>query len=209
MKEFIKKNIKYFCQGSLRFEFGEIVVYTDPYRIDKNYNDADIILITHPHHDHLSDEDIKKVIKEDTIIIAGESFIDEIKGYTNIMGVMPGSEMNILGVGIKAVPAYNIVKTSCHNKKNNWVGYVLEYKDKTFYYTSDTEYIPEMDEIEADVIFLPLGQTYTMECVEDAVKAVEAVGAKYAVPVHYGLYEGTEEDADKFIELVGEKGIRI
>ena len=58
-------NIEVLCHSSIRISKNK-VIYIDPYKIDKNYNDADIIFITHDHYDHYSEEDIDKVINEYT-----------------------------------------------------------------------------------------------------------------------------------------------
>ncbi len=62
-----------------------------------------------------------------------------------------------------------------------------------------------MSDIEADIICLPLGQKFTFDSLNDAVEAVKITKAKIAVPVHYGLFEGTEEDFATFVTLC--KGI--
>ncbi len=68
------ENIEVLCHSSIRIN-KEKVIYIDPFKIDKNYNDADIIFITHDHYDHYSEEDIDKVKKEDTIIVAPEELL--------------------------------------------------------------------------------------------------------------------------------------
>ncbi len=60
------ENIEVLCHSSIKIN-KEKVIYIDPYKIDKDYNDADIIFITHSHYDHYSEEDIDKVKKEDTV----------------------------------------------------------------------------------------------------------------------------------------------
>lgn len=71
------ENIEVLYHSSIRFN-KEKVFYIDPFKIDKNYNDADIIFITHDHYDHYSEEDIDKVIKQDTIIIAPEELFTKL-----------------------------------------------------------------------------------------------------------------------------------
>jgi L-ascorbate metabolism protein UlaG (beta-lactamase superfamily) len=110
--------------------------------------------------------------------------------------------MNIDGILIEAVPAYNIVKTNFHPKANNWVGYILTIDKIRIYHTGDTERIPEMKNMACDIILLPLGQTYTMNSVEEAAEATLDVKAKIAIPIHFGLYEGKAEDAQKFQALL-------
>ena len=51
-------NIEVLCHSSIRISKNK-VIYIDPFKIDKNYNDADIIFITHDHYDHYSEEDIE------------------------------------------------------------------------------------------------------------------------------------------------------
>jgi L-ascorbate metabolism protein UlaG (beta-lactamase superfamily) len=103
------------------------------------------------------------------------------------------------------VPAYNVVKTNYHPKGNKWVGYILTIDGVKIYHAGDTERIPEMQEFTCDIVMLPLGQTYTMNSVEEAAEATLDVQAKIAIPIHYGMYEGTVEDAKKFQELLKNK----
>jgi len=190
------KNVTWYGQGALRIVTDGKVVYTDPLWIPNPTYDADVILITHAHFDHLSADDIAKVINDGTVIAAPDDCVDEIKqNFDNeIIAVKPGEKYTIKDINIQAVPAYNIIKIECHPKQNNWVGYVIDTQDGKYYYTGDTEKIPEMNSLDVDVIFVPLGQTYTMLNVQQAADTVKAAGAKIAVPVHYGAYEGSEND---------------
>lgn len=204
MKEFVNSHIKWFAQGALRIEYDGNVIYIDPYRIDREYADADLILLSHSHDDHFSPTDIEKVIREDSTFVIPESMEDELDIYpaNPIAVIYPFDVLNCDFCKITAVPAYNIVKTDCHPREKNWVGYILEFEEATLYYTSDTELIPEMEEIECDIILLPLGQTYTFESVEDAARAAALTNAELAVPIHWGLFEGTREDVAKFTEML-------
>ena len=191
MKNYILNNVKWISQGCIRIQSNNNVIYTDPFEIDSIYNDADYILISHAHYDHYSPEDIKKVVKNNTVFIFPETMKRESENYKEhaVYFVSPGDTVKLDGVEIDAVYAYNIDKIQCHPKENNWVGYVIKIDGYSLYYTSDTELIPEMKALTVDVIFVPLGQTYTMNCIEDAVKAVECTKAKIAIPIHYGKYE--------------------
>lgn len=190
------KNVTWYGQGSLRIAADGKVIYTDPFTVSESLNDADIILITHRHFDHLSVDDIEKVISEKTVIAAPVDCVDEIKeNFANeIIIANPGEEYIINDIKIQTVRAYNIIKKECHPKDKDWLGYVIYTSDVVYYYTGDTEKIPEMNALDVDVIFLPLGQTYTMGSISEAADAAKATGAKTAVPVHYGTYEGTEQD---------------
>lgn len=190
------KNVTWYGQGSLRIAADGKVIYTDPFTISESLNDADIILITHRHFDHLSVDDIEKVISDKTVIAAPVDCVDEIReNFDNeIITVSPGEEYIINDMKVSTVRAYNIIKKECHPKSNDWLGYVIYTSDVVYYYTGDSEKIPEMNALDVDVIFLPLGQTYTMGSISEAADAAKATGAKKAIPVHYGTYEGTEQD---------------
>jgi len=204
LKQFVKDNVRWFSQGCLRIAIDGNVIYTDPYDIDKEYNDADLILLTHSHDDHFSPEDIKKVIKDDTIFIlpfAMEDLLD-IFPTNPIVCVYPDDALNCEYCKIYAVPAYNIKKVQCHPAEKKWLGYIIELDELSMYYTSDTELIPEMEDIETDIIFLPMGQTYTFNSVADAARAAVITQAELAVPIHYGKFEGSEDDVRIFAELL-------
>ncbi len=199
------ENVIWYGQGSLRIETGTKVVYIDPLWIEEDRHDADVILITHYHFDHLSEEDIAKVLKkEKTIFGAPENCVEQIKkSFQNeIIVIKPGEKHFINEVNIQAIAAYNIRKVECHPKENEWLGYIVETRQGKYYYAGDTERIPEMDGLEADVAFVPLGQTYTFDSVQEAVDAVKATTAKVAVPVHWGEYEGTSNDVHIFKMLL-------
>ena len=175
---------------------GEKIIYIDPYQITGGET-ADIILITHDHYDHLSIEDIEKIRGEKTVVVVPASAGDAIKG--NLRKVNPGDTLTIEGVEIQAVPAYNIGK-EFHPREKNYVGYVFKVGGVSYYHAGDTDYIPEMKSIHTDVVFLPVGGTYTMNA-EEAAKATEDIKPKIAVPMHWGTIVGSEKDAEKFKNL--------
>lgn len=191
-------------QASVKIDAGDKTVYIDPFQIEKESHDADIILITHSHKDHLSPADIAKISNPDTVFIATKSCLERLKKdhKNKIMVSAPGMKTKIGDILITAVPAYNVVKTRFHPKKNNWVGYVLTIDGVRIYHAGDTERIPEMKTFSCDIALLPLGQTYTMNSVEEAAQAARDVKAKIVIPMHYGMYEGTAADAQKFKDLL-------
>jgi L-ascorbate metabolism protein UlaG (beta-lactamase superfamily) len=200
------KNIHWLGQATVKIEAGEKVIYIDPYQI-KNKDKADIILVTHGHGDHLSLSDIEKVRSEKTTFVAPQDCAAEIKKkFKNpVVTLKPGQSRNIHNILIEAVPAYNVVKTNFHPKSNQWVGYILLLNGIRIYHAGDTERIPEMKTFTCDIALLPLGQTYTMNSVQEAADAALDVKAKIAIPIHYGLYEGKKEDANQFKKLLKDK----
>ncbi len=211
MKNFVMQNIKWFGQYSLQINVNGLTVFIDPFNLPENYNQkADLVLITHSHFDHLSFDDLQKVVRENTYIYAPSDAYEKLKnkGYKNLVKVEPQMEFTFKNLKFETVPMYNIVKTQYHPKENKWNGYVLTIDNKRIYIAGDTERIPEMKNINADIVFMTLGQVYTMNSVQEAVEAVLDTKASLAIPVHYGMYEGTEDDAKKFSELLQKQGVQ-
>jgi L-ascorbate metabolism protein UlaG (beta-lactamase superfamily) len=172
---------------------GEKTIYTDPFRIKKN-DTADIILITHEHHDHCSPDDVKKLQGPDTVIVAPADCASKLKG--NIKIVKPGDVMDVSGIRVEAVPSYNTNK-QFHTKERGWVGYIFTVSGRRIYIAGDTDHIPEMKNFKADVALLPVSGTYVMTAEEAAAAALE-LKPKVAIPMHYGSIVGGKDDAARF-----------
>lgn len=186
---------------------GSKVIYTDPYKVTKR-DEADIVLISHEHFDHLSLEDLEKVIMPGTVIVASPLCKDGLKGVKvkETRFLDPGGKFTALKVEIEAVPAYNINKFRApgqvfHPQGEKRVGFVFRMDGTTVYHAADTDFIPEMKSIKCDIALLPVSGTYVMTAVE-AAEAAAALNPKIAVPMHYGAIVGSDEDARKFKSLV-------
>lgn len=197
------ENIQVLYHSSIRMAEGK-VIYIDPFEIEGNYNDANIIFITHDHYDHYSEEDIKVIKKHDTIIVAPVGMKEKIMGCgfkeENIIAVEPEQSYSIDEINFETIPAYNIDK-SFHPKQNGWVGYIIEINGIRYYIAGDTDKTNENSKVECDVAFVPVGGTYTMDA-KEAAELVNEIKPKIAVPIHYGSIVGTKQDAIDFINLL-------
>lgn len=197
------ENIEVLCHSSIRI-CRDKTIYFDPFKIDKNYNDADLIFITHDHYDHYSKEDIEKVKKEDTIIIAPKDLSSKIleDGFNeeNTILVKPNETKIVKGIKIETIPAYNVNK-QFHPKENGWVGYIIEIEEIKYYIAGDTDLNEDNKKVKCDVAFVPVGGTFTMDF-KEAAQLVNEIKPKIAVPIHYGSIVGTDEDANNFIKLL-------
>ena len=145
---------------------------------------------------------LQNLTKADTLLVATPDVTSKLSGKVqggNLRLVKPGDSFNVKDIKISAVPAYNIDK-SFHPKSEEWVGYVFTINNITFYHAGDTDLIPEMSNITADVVFLPVSGTYVMAA-EDAALAAKKIMPKVAIPMHYGKIIGTKSDAERFRDL--------
>ena len=197
------ENIEVLYHSSIRID-KEKIIYIDPFKIDKNYNDADIVFITHDHYDHYSEEDIDKVINKNTTIIIPEELLTKLlrKGINKnaIITVEPNVKYMVQGIKFETIPAYNTNK-SFHPKENDWVGYIITLNDIRYYIAGDTDITEENRKVKCDVAFVPVGGTYTMDF-KEAAQLINEIQPKIAVPIHYGSVVGTEQDASDFIKLL-------
>ena len=194
-------NIEVLIHSSIKFS-KDIIIYFDPYKINKEYHDADIIFITHSHYDHYSPLDIKKVTKNNTIVVCPEDVKEELLklNIKNIIEVVPNKDYEVLNIKFKTIPAYNINK-NFHPKENNWVGYLINYNNVKYYIAGDTDITEENKNIICDVAFVPVGGTFTMDY-KEAASLINEIQPKIAVPTHYGLIVGNKDDGIKFSKLL-------
>jgi L-ascorbate metabolism protein UlaG (beta-lactamase superfamily) len=189
-------NININTQSSIRMVLN-IVIYFDPFLILDDTHDADIIFITHAHYDHYDLNSINKVKNENTIIVAPKSMkmtIEETKVKDYIL-LDPFEEIDVNGINVKTVPAYNISKTF-HPKDYSWLGYLVTYNNITYYIAGDTDNVPEIMKIKCDVALIPIGGTFTMDYME-ANKLVRSINPKIVIPTHYGSIVGNIDAGKK------------
>lgn len=189
------ENIFWLGHSTIRID-GEKVIYIDPWKL-RDPKGADLILISHSHHDHLSPEDVGKIRKNDTVTITTQDCATKLSGDVRI--VKPGDAVRIGAIEVEAVSSYNIGK-AFHPRENNWLGFVITVMEKRIYYCGDTDLIPEMESISADIVIAPVGGTYTMNA-EEAARAVNMIKPETAIPIHCGDIVGSIEDAERFRDL--------
>jgi len=169
---------------------GSKIVYFDPYEIppDSGLEKADFILVSHEHFDHLDVKSIQELSKPETVVVIPSGCV--VEGYKTCE-VELGEESELNGITVRAVPAYNLEKP--FHQKGEGVGWILEMDGVRIYHAGDTDYIPEMKEMEVDVALIPVGGTYTMD-IEDAKKAIDELKAEVIIPMHYGTLPETKVD---------------
>ena len=147
---------------------------------------ADIVLISHYHKDHLQQEALDRIIKEDTIVIAPKDCANRINANT-IKFVKPGDSFNVEDIRIIVLDAYNTQEGHSTRKvhhKGDFVGYLINMNNKSIYFAGDTDLIPEMRGLgDVDIAFLPIGGTFVMD-IEEASDAVCVIKPRVVFPMH-------------------------
>ena len=195
------------AQSSIRIEEDK-VYYFDPFRIKDENHDADYIFITHDHWDHFEKDSILKVGRDNTILIVPMNMKELVNDlpYEKIF-VTPNNTYEIGNIKFKTTYSYNIDK-DFHPKENENVGYIIDINNITYYISGDTDVINEMNDIDAEVWFIPIGGAYTMTY-KEAADLINRVKPMTCFPTHYGDIVGDISYGNKFKELVKDTKVEL
>ncbi|MBI4765349.1 MAG: MBL fold metallo-hydrolase [Deltaproteobacteria bacterium] len=169
MIEDVYKNISWLGHDGILYQ-NKKTIYFDPFQIAGGPA-ADIILISHDHFDHCSPDDVKKIQTKDTVIVTEADSAKKLSGKIEVL--KPGETKIIQDITIEAVPSYNTNK-DFHVKAKGWLGFVVTLEGVRVYHPGDTDLIPEMKDIKADIAFLPVSGTYVMGP-QEAVEAAKVL----------------------------------
>jgi L-ascorbate metabolism protein UlaG (beta-lactamase superfamily) len=174
--------------ASALIEAGGTTIYLDPAKPAKfaGRPKADLILITDIHPDHMDPASIAELSQPGTEILAPPAVVETV---TNAKPIANGETKTWQTWSIEAIPAYNLTRGPAPGKlfhdKGRGNGYVLTYGGKRFYFSGDTEGIPEMRALKnIDVAFVCMNLPYTMPP-DEAADAVRAFHPKVVIPYHY------------------------
>ena len=196
------KNINLFKHNSIKIT-GDFNIYIDPFEIDNETKDADIIFITHSHYDHFSINDILKIKNKNTIIVSTKDTYQELIKYfdsNKIIIASPNNSYEVLGIKFYTVRAYNVNK-SFHPIDNDWVGYIINIDNAKYYIMGDTDINDDVLKVKCDVLFIPIGGTYTMNY-KEAASYTNTINPKIVIPTHYGLIVGDTKLGQEFKSLI-------
>ncbi len=154
--------------------------------------DIDIILVSHEHFDHFDKKAIKSLVKQNqACVVAHDSLLNELDIERRFLcSLNLNQKINLRSVEIECVTAH-------HPESFYPVGFIVSSKGKKLYFSGDTSLIDDFSRIQTDVALLPIGGTYTMDCV-DCVKATKLMKPKYVIPMHYNTFNMIKCDVNEF-----------
>ncbi len=192
--------------ASLMIELGAQVIQVDPVGANRyeGLPQADLILITHTHGDHLDPAALAKLRKDGTIVIGPGAAAKSVAGLT----VMRNGESRQVGpTGVEAVPAYNLPRAGggqIYHPRGEGNGYVLTFSGQRCYIAGDTSAIPEMAALKnIAVAFLPMNLPYTMTP-EEVADAARSFSPKILYPYH-----DRGSDTAALVKLLEGSGIEV
>lgn len=199
--------IKWLGHSGFLIQHDKINIFIDPFKIGNISEKADLILITHSHYDNCSVEDIKKIIKKETIVIGPADILSQTRqvGDVNFKIAEPGKSLDFKEIKINSVPAYNTNKPY-HSKEEAWLGYIIDFSGTTVYHAGDSDIIPEMNNIKVNIALLPISGKFVMDYHEAAI-AANIIKPDLTIPMHYDSIIGTINDAEQFVQLCKQKNI--
>jgi len=162
--------------------------------------DVALILVSHEHFDHFDKELIESIAARDnSCVVASEPILQQLNLSKRFLHPIKMHQcISLRGVEITAVPAH-------HPQAFYPLGFMVSCEGKSVFHSGDTDLIDDFGQIKPDVALLPIGGTYTMDCV-DAIRAVKTMKPKYAIPMHYNTFKMIEQDPREFKQKI-EKSI--
>ena len=198
----------------LKYAGQEILI--DPYngaeRYADDFNEPDLILITHTHPDHMDMATLKGLTLSSATVVGPKAVTDQLgaMGFADVVTMDNGDTTDHQGIKVRAVPAYNYPQgDKAFHKKGDFNGYVVTMGNESYYFSGDTGPAPELEDIGViDYAFVSMNQPYTMT-VEQAANMVTKLGAGTVYPYHYRNKDGTFSDVEEFKRLVEEAKVGV
>ncbi|UCC26413.1 MAG: MBL fold metallo-hydrolase [Gemmatimonadales bacterium] len=197
------EGLSWFRGSSVRIRRAGLEVHVDPRGVPDT-GTADYILLTHPHYDNFSEDDIHRLRTPDTVVIAPVGMKKQLGDVDHFL--RPGDMLQLRGLDVLALPAYNEDR-HFHPAESGWLGYVFTVGGVTYYHAGDTDPIEAISAVRCNVAFLPVDERYTMGP-SGAAEAARACSADVVVPIHWPDSSQDRSPAEELTRILPDK-VRI
>ncbi|MDH2414575.1 MBL fold metallo-hydrolase [Nocardioides sp. CER19] len=199
--------VTWWGHASTTVEIGGLRVVTDPVLAERLFHlrryadapvdhaiSADLVLVSHLHHDHCHLPSLRRVAPEATVVLprGGERLL---RDRADVRPVRPGDQLDVAGARITVLPAFHDGRRLPGSRyRGPALGFRVDCGDRAFWYPGDTGSQVDFASVKpVDLALVPVGgwgHSLGDEHLdpEEAAEAVAAVGARWAVPVHWGTF---------------------
>jgi L-ascorbate metabolism protein UlaG (beta-lactamase superfamily) len=211
----------YFGHSSFLVESGGVRLLFDPFitpnplaaHIDLSKIQADVILLSHGHADHVAD--VVVLANQTGAPVVGNWEVCEWLGRQGLANVIAMNHGGSRAFGFGRVKMTSAIHSSTMpdgTSGGNPGGYVVEMSEGAFYYSGDTALTLDMkliaEEFEIRFAVLPIGDNFTMGAA-DAVRAAGFVGTRTVVGVHYNTFPPIEIAESEALETFDRAGLTL
>lgn len=211
-------DITYYGHSCFLLNIEGIKVLFDPFitpnelasEIDIDKIEADFILLSHGHPDHVADAE--KIAKNTKATVV--SSFEIVNWYEN-KGISDTHPMNIGGKWkfpfgtVKMIEAVHSNSLPDGTYGGSPAGFVIETEKSTFYYSGDTSLFSDMkmigESFNIEFAFLCIGDNFTMDASE-ALKASDFVKTDKIIGMHYDTFPYIKIDKEETLELAKKAG---
>ncbi len=182
-------------------------------KVDVDAIEADYILISHGHEDHIADAEYLAK-KTGAMVISNFEIITwlEGKGISNMHPMGIGGSINLPFGRLKYVTAMHSSMLPDGSYGGNPGGFVIETKEKTLYFAGDTAVTMDMQlikrEFNLSAAILPIGDVFTMGA-NDAIISAGFVGAKHVIGMHYDTFPYIKIEQDEAMSKFASAGLKL
>jgi L-ascorbate metabolism protein UlaG (beta-lactamase superfamily) len=203
LKAWSREHISWFGQSSFRVRAAAgQAAFIDPYHVPAQAGPAALILVTHPHPDHYDPASIQGLRKQETTVVLPRGGAESWQ-----VAISAGESLRFGAFEVTAVPAYNLARRF-HPRSRGWLGYLVEVDGVRIYHAGDTDLVPEMATVRADIALLPVGGLFAMNG-RAAAEAAEVLKAPLCIPMHFGMLLGGRGAGARFVRRLGEGGMTL